>query len=109
MRIVGGFDQLHVHPHRVAALLHAAFQDVRHAKLAGDLGQVFRRALVMLGRGARDHLQIGDLRQAGQDFVLDAVGKVGVLLVAAQVLERQDRDAIFPAPRRVADASVSAG
>jgi phospholipid/cholesterol/gamma-HCH transport system permease protein len=32
----------------VAALLHAAFQDVRDAKLPGDLRQVFRRAFVML-------------------------------------------------------------
>ena len=34
MRIIGCFDQLHVHPHLVATLLHAAFQDVGDAKLA---------------------------------------------------------------------------
>ena len=32
MGIIGCFDQLHVHPHGVAALLHAAFQDVGDAK-----------------------------------------------------------------------------
>ena len=62
MRIVGRFDQLHVHAHGVAALLHASFQDVGDAKLPGDLRQIFRRAFVMLRRCARDDLQIGDLR-----------------------------------------------
>ena len=62
MRIVSCFDQLHVHPHCVAALLHATFQDMGHAQLLRDLGQVLRRTLVMLCRCARDHLQISDLR-----------------------------------------------
>ena len=61
MGIIGCFDQLHVHAHGVAALLHASFQDVGDAKLPGDLGQVFRRAFVMLRGSARDHLQIRDL------------------------------------------------
>ena len=33
MRIIRCFDKLHVHPHRVGALLHAPFHDVGHAKL----------------------------------------------------------------------------
>src|SRR5438105_7691730 len=41
-------------------------------------GQVFRRAFVVLRRSPRDHLQIGDLGQARQDLVLDAIGKIGV-------------------------------
>jgi hypothetical protein len=45
----------------VAPLLHAAFQNVRDAKLPGDLRQVFRRAFVMLRGCARDDLQVGDL------------------------------------------------
>jgi hypothetical protein len=54
MGIIGCFDQLHVHAHGVAALLHASFQDVGDAKLLCDLAQVFRRAFVMLRRWARD-------------------------------------------------------
>ena len=61
MGIIGGLDELHVHAHGVAALLHASFQDVGDAQLPCDLGQIFRRAFVMLRRCARDHLQIGDL------------------------------------------------
>ena len=62
MGITSCFDQLHVHAHGITVLLHASFQDVSDAQLPRDLGQVFRRALVMLGRCARDDLQIGDLR-----------------------------------------------
>ena len=62
MRIVSCFDQLHIDAHRIAALLHAAFQNVGNAKLLGDLRQVFRRALVVLRGGTRDDLKIGDLR-----------------------------------------------
>ena len=62
MRVIGCFNQLHVHPHRVAALLHASFQDVGNTKLPGDLRQVFRGAFVMPRGCARDHLQISDLR-----------------------------------------------
>ena len=62
MGIIRRFDQLHVHAHGIAALLHAAFQDVSYAKLPGDLRQVFRRALVMLRRCTRDDFQVSDLR-----------------------------------------------
>ena len=61
MGIISCFDQLHVHPHRITALLHAAFQNVGDAKLPGDLRQIFRRAFIMLRGSARDNFQIGDL------------------------------------------------
>ena len=40
MGIIGCFDQLHVHAHCIAALLHAALKNVGDAKLLRDLGQV---------------------------------------------------------------------
>ena len=83
MGIVRCFDQLHVHAHRVSALLHASFQDVGHPQSFADIGQVLRRAFVMLRRCARDNLQISNLRQTRENFVLDAIGKVGVFFVAA--------------------------
>ena len=57
----------------------------------------------MLRRSARNHFQIGDLGQARQNFLLDAVGKVGVRFIIAQVFERKHRDAFF---RRSGAASV---
>ena len=61
MGVIGRFDQLHVHAHDLAALLHASFQDVGDAELLCDLGQVVRRAFVMLRGSPRDYLQVRDL------------------------------------------------
>ena len=76
------------------------FQDVGHAKLLGDLGKVFRRTFVMLRGSARDHLQVGNLGQARQNLVLDALGKVGVGFIIAPVFERKHRDAFFRRSQR---------
>ena len=89
MGIIGCFNELHVHAHGIAALLHTSFQDVSDAKLRSDVAQILRHAFVMLRGRTRDHLQIGDLRQARQNFVLDTVGKVGIGFVVAPVFERK--------------------
>ena len=39
--------------------------------------------------------RVRDLRQVREDLVLHAIGEVGVLFVAAKILERKDRDAFF--------------
>src|SRR5262249_7501737 len=39
-----------------------------------------------------DDFQIGDLRQLGQDVVLHAIDKGGVLFLLAQIFERQNGD-----------------
>ena len=102
MRIVSRPDQLHVHAHRVAAFLHVPFEDVGDAKLPADFRQVSWRTFVELRGSARDHFEIGNLGQARQDFVLDAVGEVGVILICAQIFERQHGDAFFRNCRRLA-------
>lgn len=61
MGVIGSFDQLHIHADGVAALLHASLQDVGDAKQPPDLGQIFRRAFVVLRGSARDYFQIRDL------------------------------------------------
>src|SRR5262245_59421006 len=43
----------------------------------------------MLCGGARDHLQIRDLGEARQDFVLYSLGEISVLFVAAEIFEGQ--------------------
>src|SRR5215471_5110847 len=65
------------------------------AELSRNLRQVFWRALVMLRRCARDHFQIRDLRQARQDFILNAVGKISIGLVFASIFKRKHRDALL--------------
>ena len=63
--------------------------------MLADLTQVLGRALVFLGRRARDDLERGNLGEPGKDFVLDAVGKISIRFIVAKVLERQDGDAFF--------------
>src|ERR1043166_6122612 len=67
-----------------------------HAELLADLAEIAQSiTLVMHDRGAANHLEIRNPRQMTQDFVLDAVSEVGVLLVVAQVLKGQDRYAFL--------------
>ena len=37
------------------------------------------------GRGARDDLELGNLREPGQDLVMDAVGKVSIRFIVAEI------------------------
>jgi hypothetical protein len=48
MGLINRFNQLHIHTHGIAALLHPSFQNVGNAKLPSNLGQVVRRAFIML-------------------------------------------------------------
>jgi hypothetical protein len=90
-----GADQLHVHVHDLARLLHAAFEDVRDAQLARDLRQIVRAARIVLRGGARDHLERADLRQAREDLVLDARGEVAVGFLVGEIFKRQHRDGLL--------------
>ena len=95
MFVVRSANQLHIHVHGISDFLHAALQQIRHAQLPADVAQIVRRAFVFLGRSARDDFERCDLRKPGQDFVLDAVGKIGVIGIAAEVLKRQNSDTFF--------------
>ncbi len=91
MHVIPRVDQLRVHPHFAAHALHAAFQQIRDAKLLTDLSQIARRAAPVLeDRSAADDLQIRDFCQISENLILHAIREVGVLLVVAEVFERQD-------------------
>ena len=92
MRVSQSVDQLHIHPHLIAGLLHAAFQDVCHSELLCDLGKILGRTLKMLSRGARDYFQVRHLRQPGQNFILNSFREISISFVLAQIGEGQDRD-----------------
>ncbi len=51
--------------------------------------KVIARTLVLHDRGARDHLEFSDFRELGENFIVDAIGEVGVFRVGADVGERQ--------------------
>ena len=71
---------------------NAALQDVAHAEIASDLAHVGRLALVLEGGIAGDDEQLGEPRQLGDDIVGNAVAEIVLVLVAAQVVERQHGD-----------------
>src|SRR5260370_30694088 len=92
MRVVGRLNKLNVYPHSITASLHAPFHDMRDAQLFGYFAEVSRRALVMLGRCARNYLKVGDFCQTRQNLVLNAVSKVGVRFYIAPSVERSHPD-----------------
>src|SRR4029453_17850575 len=63
--------------------------------LLRDLGEIARLALILLRRSARNYFQICDLSQPRQDFRLDAIGKIRVIWIAAEIFERQNRDTLL--------------
>ncbi len=74
---------------------HRSFQNVRHAQRLTDFAQIARARFVLPHRSAADDFQVGDLGQVREDIILDAVREILVLLIVAQIFERQDRDAFF--------------
>jgi hypothetical protein len=84
-------DELGGHADAVSGALDAAFEDVRHFQRLRDLGEVTLLDLFVLHHArAADDLEVGHLRQRRQNFVLHAISEERVLLVFAQILERQD-------------------
>src|SRR5262249_32328985 len=78
-----GVNQVNIDPHLIACLLDATLDDVCYPKLLRDLSKIARFALILLCRSTRNHFQIGDLSQTRQDFLLDAIGKIGIVWVTA--------------------------
>src|SRR5437763_10516605 len=52
-------------------------------------------ALISFRRSARDHLQLCQLRELGENFVPHSTGKVSVGLLFAQVFKRKHSDRFF--------------
>ena len=90
-----GVDQLHGHAHPVARLAHAALDHVLDAELRRDVLDLDRLALVDERRVARDHEQLPEPGQRGDDVLGQAVGEELLLGIAAHVGERQHRDRGF--------------
>src|SRR3954447_5240260 len=96
MPVVLRVDQLDGHDDPVSAAADTALEHVDYAEGLRDLRQVvFSRPAIRHDGRAADHLQVVDLRQAGQDIVLDSVGEKGVLLFVAEVFEWKHRNALF--------------
>src|SRR6202162_4934724 len=96
MRVGAGIDQLRVHAHFAGGTLDTAFEQVRDAELLSNLAQIAcNTAFVLHYRRAADDLQVCDLGQVGQDFILHAVGEKCILFMVAQVFERKHSNAFL--------------
>src|SRR5262245_24205465 len=82
-------DELHRDSNSVTAAANAALQDVAYAKLASDLAYVDRLALVLEGGVVRDDEEIGKSGQLRDDIVGNAVSKIVLFPVAADVVQGQ--------------------
>src|SRR6476646_1693270 len=94
MRVVRHFNQFRADSHSVSVFLHAAFYDVLNTELLGDLAQVSARALVILGRSARNYLEIANLGKPGEDFLLYPIGEICVLRIGTEILKRQHGESV---------------
>ena len=92
MRAGLGIDQLGVDADLLGRALDAAFKHIAHAQLAADLLGVDRLALVGERGIARNHEAARDPRQIGRQILGDAVGKILLLGVVAQIVEGQHHD-----------------
>jgi hypothetical protein len=88
----GHFVQLRRDAHAVAALAHAALDQIGDAELLGDLPRRHRSVLVGERGVARDYQEPAQPRERRDDVLADAVGKVFLLRLVAHVQEGKHRD-----------------
>src|SRR5258707_279096 len=92
MRTAGSVDELTRDAHLVPDFAYAAFKHVTDPKLATDLLYVHGPAFVDEARIAGDDEQAGKAGKRRNDVLHDPIRKVLLLRVAAQILERQNRN-----------------
>src|SRR5215472_4922990 len=86
-----GLYQLRGDAHAVPALAHRAFEDVADPELAPYLLHIDSSSLVSEAGIAGDNKEPADTAEGSDDLLDHAVGKIFLLRIAAQVLERQHR------------------
>ena len=94
MRIGASIDQLSTDANSAAGALDRAFKNVSDTECFADFAEVtLDNVFVLHYRRAADHFEVGDLCEIGQDFVLNPIGKVGILFVVAEIFKRKNSDA----------------
>src|SRR5260370_22560305 len=92
MRSARRIDELTRNAHLVPGFAYAAFKHVTYPELATDLLYVHGPAFVDEARIARDDEQAGKAGKRRNDVLHDPIRKVLLLMVAAQILEGQNRN-----------------
>jgi hypothetical protein len=107
-----GVDESGRDPEAVAVALHRSLEQRGHSQFTPDLGGFQLGVTVAHGRGAADHLQVGNAGEPGDHLLGHAVREIPVGLLAAQVLEGEDRHRTLlddPRRRRRRDQPVGHG
>ncbi len=93
VRLVADVDQLRGHPHALAGLANAPFQDVLHTKLFADRRNRLGRGFVLHGRCARDHAKaIGSQStKSRNDLLVKAIDEVFLLHSPGEILQGKRR------------------
>ena len=95
----GGVDQLRGDADALAQAANAAFDDILHAELAAHALHVDILAAIAERGVARQHMQVPEARQLGDDVFGDAVAEILLLDIAAHAGEGQDGDGWLVARR----------
>ena len=87
-----GIDELAGDAQAVARPAHASLDHIADTQLAPDLLHVHGPALVGEARIPCDDEQVAEVSQGSDDVLHNAVGKIFLLRIAAQVLKRHHRN-----------------
>ena len=75
----------------VSGAPHTAFHYVAYSQLLRNLSEITRDpTLILHHRSAANHFQIFELGQIGEQFFLNAIGKVSVLFFFTQIVQRKN-------------------
>ena len=93
MRAARSLDQLRGDAHALAGPPYTAFQEVmRRRGVARSSARSMGLAAKGEGRVAGNDEERAEARQASDDVLGDAVAEIGLLGLAAQIIEREDSD-----------------
>ena len=93
-------DELHVHPHSIAATLDAPLQRIADLQFAPDRPHVDRLTLECEGSAASDHERASDPRKVRGQAAGHAIDEIVLFGIAADIGEGQDDNGELSAARR---------
>jgi hypothetical protein len=93
MFVGAGIDEFARHADFVAGTAYAALEQIGDIELGPDLPRRLRGGTIPQHRGPRNHAQLGDEREIGENILVHAVGEKGAgVRLVAHVGERKNGD-----------------
>ncbi len=84
----GGVDELGVDSDLVPGPAHAAFEDIAHTELLGNLLHLHRFPLVCEDRIASNNKQSGNFRKVGDEIIGHSIAEILLFLVPTHIIKR---------------------